>query len=161
MAKILALLSTTLPTETMSEFSKILCTSCATLIGGIIIFVVGRTVEKFIIEPIQEYKKTLGSITYNLIYYANIYSNINSVSNEDKVEVSRAIRKLASELSAKTHQIAFYKTFSKLKVIPNYNNSMDAVGILIGFSNSLWNSEYSDINNRREKIEQLLKIKTQ
>ena len=160
MTKTLILVSTTLPAETMTEFSKILWTSCATLIGGIIIFVTGRTIEKFILEPLQEYKKTLSSISYNLIYYSNIYSNVKSVSDENKVEVSLTLRKLASELSAKTHQIVFYKIFTWLKVIPNYNNSIEAVGTLIGFSNSLWNSELHEINDRREKIEQLLKIKS-
>ena len=145
--------------QPMTDTSKIIWTALATLIGGIIIYVVGRAVEKFVLEPLQDYRKTLANISDTLIYYANVYSNTTVASKEDKEETSKAIRKLASDLSAKSHQIVFYKFFAKTKWIPSYNNSMDAVGKLIGFSNSLWNSNFKEINDRLKKIEQLLNIK--
>lgn len=144
----------------MTDISKIFWTSFATLIGGIIIYVIGRIIEKFVLEPLQEYKKTLANISDTLIFYANVYSNLKVSSDEDKNEASRALRKLASDLSAKTHQITFYKFFTKVGVVPSYKNSIDASSTLIGFSNSLWHSDLNEIQERRKKIEQLLKIKT-
>ena len=151
--------SQSIPSQ-MSDTSKILWTAIATLIGGIIIYVIGRAIEKMILEPLQEYRKTLANISDTLIYYANIYSNISVASKEDKEETSKALRKLASDLSAKTHLIVFYKHFSKLGWIPTYNKSMDAVATLIGFSNSLWHSDFKEIDERRKRIENLLNIKT-
>jgi hypothetical protein len=145
----------------MSDTLKIIWTALATLIGGIIIYVIGRTIEKFVLEPIQEYRKTLANISDTFIFYANVYSNTSVSSLEDKTATSKAIRKLASDLAAKTHQITFYKFFFKLKVIPSYNNSMDAVSTLIGFSNSMWHSTFDEIDARRQRIETLLKIRTQ
>lgn len=155
-------LSSNSPTtiQPMSDTSKILWTALATLIGGIIIYVVGRAVEKFILEPLQDYRKTLANISDTLIFYANVYSNTTVASKEDKEAASKALRKLASDLSAKTHQIVLFRFFCKIGWIPSYNNSMDAVGTLVGFSNSLWHSSFEEINNRRKKIELLLKIKT-
>jgi hypothetical protein len=145
--------------QPMTDTEKIIWTALTTLIGGIIIYVVGRAVEKFILDPLQEYRKTLANISDTLIYYANIYSNT-TVSSKDKIdETSKALRKLASELSAKTHQIVFYRFFSKIGWIPSYNNSMDAVSTIIGFSNSLWHSDFKEIDDKCKKVEQLLNIK--
>jgi hypothetical protein len=146
--------------QPMTDTEKIIWTALATLIGGIIIYVVGRAVEKFVLEPLHDYRKTLAKISDTLIYYANVYSNTTVSSKEDKEETSKALRKLASDLSAKTHQIVFYRFFFKIGWIPSYNNSMDAVATLIGFSNSLWQSNFQEIDERRKKVEQLLNIKT-
>lgn len=146
------------PVKSMTDTSKIIWTALATLIGGIIIYVVGRSVEKFVLEPLQDYRKTVANISDTLIYYANIYSNANVANKEAKEEASKALRKLASELSAKTHQVVFYKIIAKIKWIPTYKNSMDAVGTLIGFSNSIWHSNFEEIEGRRKKVEKLLNI---
>src|SRR5687768_13838110 len=55
----------------MSEELKIILTSSFTILGGIIIFVVGQVVAKFIIEPLYEQSKLIGEIANSLIYYAN------------------------------------------------------------------------------------------
>jgi hypothetical protein len=143
----------------MSDTSKILWTAIATLIGGIIIYVIGRAIEKFVLEPLQEYKKTLANISDTLIFHANTYSNPSVSSPEDKLAASRAIRKLSSELNSKTHQIVFYKIFERMKVIPSYNNSMDAASTLMGFSNSVHRADFNEIERRSKRLEELLKIK--
>jgi hypothetical protein len=55
----------------MSETLKIVLTSSFTILGGIIVFVVGQVVTKFIIEPLYEQSKLIGEIANSLIYYAN------------------------------------------------------------------------------------------
>jgi len=145
--------------QQMSDLSKIIWTAIATLIGGILIYVSGRIIEKFVLEPLQEYRKTLASISDTLIFYADIYGNTQVASKENKIETSKALRKHASELSSKTNQIAFYKFFVWCKVVPRYDDSIEAVSTLIGLSNSMWHSDIGEIIKRREKIETLLKIK--
>lgn len=144
----------------MTESTKIVITACTTLIGGVLIYVSGRVIEKFFIEPVHEYKKTIGNIADNLIYYANIYSNPSVASNESKNETSNALRRLAAELTSRTHSIPFYTIFSAIKVIPKYSNSISASSSLIGLSNSLNETDFNFINEKRSKIEKCLNIKT-
>lgn len=144
----------------MSDIERIFWTTFATLIGGVIIYVIGRTIEKFVLEPLQEYRKTRANINDILIFYANIYSNTDDSLKVDKEEASKALRKLSADLFVKTQQIPFYNFFVKINVISSYKNSLDAASELMGFSNSLWQTDFNQIENRRKKIETLLHIKT-
>lgn len=53
------------------DILNILFTSSFTILGGIIVFVVGQVVSKFIIEPFYEQSKLIGEIASSIIYYAN------------------------------------------------------------------------------------------
>ncbi|MEH2381888.1 MAG: hypothetical protein V7K27_23855 [Nostoc sp.] len=44
-----------------------------TIISGVFVFILGQLALKLIIEPIQEFRKTLADIAFALIEYANIY----------------------------------------------------------------------------------------
>ncbi|MFN6188908.1 MAG: hypothetical protein ACK460_22975, partial [Microcystis sp.] len=59
----------------MSELFKIILTSSLTVIGGIIVLVVGQIITKFFIEPIHEQAKAIGEIAYSLTMYSNVYGN--------------------------------------------------------------------------------------
>ena len=144
----------------MTDLDKILLTSLTTIIGGVFVFTIGRILEKFVIEPLHDYKKTIGNITDNLIFYANIYSNPTVSSKEEKDEASKTFRKLASELTVKTYAISFPKIFSAIKIIPNHTNLINATTSLIGLSNALYNSDYKNINATTEKIKKYLGIWT-
>ena len=53
----------------MSETLKIVLTSSRTILGGIVVFVVGQVITKFVIEPMHERSKLIGEIANSLIYY--------------------------------------------------------------------------------------------
>lgn len=44
----------------MDDLTKILLTSSLTVLGGVLVFVTGQLIVKFLIEPIHELKKIIG-----------------------------------------------------------------------------------------------------
>lgn len=142
-----------------SKKTKAYWTTITTLIGGILIYVIGRVIEKFLLEPLQEYKKTISSVINQLIYHADIYSNASVISVDLRKETSKSIRKLASRLYSKTYQVNCYWFFNKIGVIPSHENSTKAASSLIGLSNSIMSNNEKTIEEFREEIMSLLNIK--
>jgi len=151
-------------------------TSSLTVVGGLIIFFISQLILKYIIEPLSDYRKLRSQISIQLIYYANIYSNLYEYneenSNNEKLvkrleEVSDTFRRLASELIGVSNIIPAHLFFSVLGILPNRKKIMKASSSLIGLSNSLWkygnNTEDRPIEynmQRRNEIIQLLNIKS-
>ncbi len=128
-------------------------TFITTIGGGFILFILSQLVLKTIIEPVQEYKKTVGKIIHALILYANIYSNPvglseqnlnNEALRKERNSVSLELRKLAGELIASIHVIPFYGIISNVSLLPQLQSIMEARGCLIGLSNSLWKTDADD-----------------
>ncbi len=145
----------------MTDLEKILYTSIGTIIGGIIIYVFGQWISKFIIEPIQEQKRAIGRLIDFLIYYANVYSNPRKIEPGDAVpklseQAAVDLRKVASELMARTLAIPCYRflaiirlTIPKKKIIIAHRN-------LIGISNSIFSGDRKENKISREKIAEAL-----
>lgn len=130
-----------------------------TIISAVMIFVLGQISLKLIIEPIQELKKEISEILNAMVFYADRISNPNSNSQDVIDEVSKILRKHASNLEAKSSIIPFYRIFEIFRVLPNKQNISEAKSHLIGLSNSLSNSENnSGINNstKNNDIKRLL-----
>ena len=45
------------------------------VLSGTLVFVFGQILQKFFLEPIKDYKKTIGRIDNKLKFYANILTN--------------------------------------------------------------------------------------
>jgi len=143
----------------------ILFTPIATIIGGIIIFVTGQIILKFVIDPILELNRLRGEIAHSLIYYANIYSNTSPIYTdltEDarfRNEVQENFRKLGSQLCPKASIIPWFNIWELLRIVPKFQDVMEATSQLIGLSNSVHDVNVNFNRSRREKIQTLLKIK--
>lgn len=145
----------------MTELQKIVLTSSLTILGGISVFVVGQIVSKFLIEPIHEQSKIIGKIADSLIFYANLYSNPGSnIPREESDEASRTIRQQASQLMAKSHAVRWYRLWQFFRVVPRYDDIVEASKNLIGLSNSFRHGEAIQNDKRRREIERLLGIRT-
>ena len=144
----------------MSELFKIVLTSCLTVLGGILVFVVGRIIEKFSIEPIHEQLRLTGEIADSLIFYANLYSSPGIGKPEKMDEASKVLRQQASQLMAKTHAIPWYKLWQFLRIVPKHADVIEASKDLKGLSNSIHQGDPMVNHNRRKKIEKRLCIKT-
>lgn len=74
--------------------SDIFVTSGLTILGGILIFVGGQILTKFIVEPFYEQSKLIGEIANSLIYYANVgagvepyyFQQLQALSKRDDLE---------------------------------------------------------------------------
>jgi len=121
----------------MSELFRIVLTSAFTILGGIFVLVVGQIVIKFFIEPIHEQSNIVGEIAESLVYYARQYSNPGSGKPEEMYEAAKVFRQLASRLIARTHAIRWYKFWQSRRIVPQWDDVIEASRNLTGLSNSI------------------------
>lgn len=127
-----------------------------TIISAVMIFVLGQISLKLIIEPIQELKKEISEILNAMVFYADRISNPNDVIDE----VSKILRKHASNLEAKSSIIPFYRIFEIFRVLPTKQNISEAKSHLVGLSNSLSNSGNNNGMNNSEKNDNIKRLLT-
>jgi len=146
------------------ELFKIFLTSGLTITGGVLIFVLGQMILKFVIEPIHEFNKLKGEIAYSLVFYANVYMNVPlsytdlSEDRQDRDKAQQVFRGLASQLCPRARIIPWLKIWESLKFVPKYKNIIEATKDLIGLSNSIHEVTTNVNRMRRERIEAHLNI---
>lgn len=143
----------------------IILTALSTIIGGVLIFVGGQLVAKFIIEPVYERAKLIGEIADSLIYYANLYMNPNNSPiqpfDPDKGlrdEAEKIFRRQASQLMARTHAIPCYGLVEGLRGI-RARDIEQAYKELIGLANSVHQGNLEHNRARKNNIIRLLKLR--
>jgi hypothetical protein len=170
----------------MNDVERIIWSSATTILGGMLLFVFGQWVLKFLIEPLQEQGRTIADVAKAMVFYSNTtsalrdsyYANIASLqASEDPmrdyliernkklidletdriVKASDELRRLACDLLSRTNAIPLYGLFGRLLGRPNLHSVSEAARQLIGFSNSL--SSSSDHNDRIASIVVNLKLR--
>lgn len=106
-----------------------------TVLSGTLVFVFGQILQKFILEPFQEYKKTIGRIDNRLKFYSNILTNA-GFNKEVIVEVTDAMRNLSCDLEANYKQIPLNQLFVNLKLLEPKKDMVVAAQGLIFLSNA-------------------------
>ena len=144
----------------MPELTKILLTSAVTVLGGIIVLVLGQIATRFVIEPIMEYRKVVGSIADALLYYAHFFADSGPrvVEAQEVKEAAERIRRLAVELTAKTITIPGYRFLGRIGVIRPYDVMLKARRALWGLSNSLMRGDWQRKLNLASEAAKALKI---
>jgi hypothetical protein len=56
----------------MSDIEKIVVTAAFTLLGGVIVYVVGQFLSKAFIDPLQNLRKTIGETRFNLTFHVGV-----------------------------------------------------------------------------------------
>ncbi len=142
----------------MDDLAKILLTSSLTIFGAVLIFVVGQLLGKFVIEPVQDLKRLLGEIRFELIFHAQaIFTPAGDKASED--EAQKILRKAACTLRSRIEVIPCYHWWSIIShgFLPHKENALEASKLLMGLSNSVHQPNRSDKNVARvEKIDRLL-----
>lgn len=149
----------------MSDLEKILWTTASTLFGGVVLFVTGQLLSKFLIEPIQELKKTIGEVRFNLAYYAPI---IHTPVSRDKARSDKAydaIMKNSCDLLTKADAIPFYRSLPRQFVLPIEHIDRAAVDLralttFLHETGEQADSHIDKINKLTERIEQQLELRT-
>jgi len=138
-------------------FNSIL-TASLTIIGGVIIFVAGQIIVRFVIQPIEELKKTIGEVADLLIYYANWYSGGPWLpEKQDIAETAKsALRQKASQLRGRANVVPCYAIFSRLSLLPTRGNIIKASDCMIGIVNSLDGTHGRENKGRRKEIVEAL-----
>lgn len=133
-----------------------LTTCLITIISGVVVFIIGQYLFSMWIQPLQEYKKIRSKIAFCLTYYAQYYSNVKIVSDQDSEYNlgSDDIRKLASELRGFSETISFIH-FG----IPKKEKIFEASKKLIGLSNSFYAAKGCEQVTIQQNLDSAKKIK--
>jgi hypothetical protein len=98
----------------MGEFVKIATTATFTILGGVLVYVIGQLLSKFLIEPAYEFKKSIGEVRFVLAFHAQVIRTPGARTEEGSNKAHEALMKSHSDLLARAHAIPFYDTFAKL-----------------------------------------------
>jgi hypothetical protein len=144
----------------LSDLEKILLT----IIGGVIVFVTGQLISKFLIEPIQELRKAIGEVRFNLAYYSTIIHTPISRDKEQSGKAYDAITKNWSDLLTKAHAIPLYKFLPRIFVLPQTNIDKAAIHLralatYIHETNEKAESHIEEVNRRVECVEKQLRLR--
>ncbi len=125
---------------------------------GLATFIITQYLNKFVIVPVHELRKTIGDIRYALDFHANIYTNLNIANAEEIKVTSSAIRDLAFRLSANAYAVVLPRLFSMVSLLPNYGNIFVAASELTGLSNARRGTTNEEIDRRVRLIRKSLEL---
>ena len=151
----------------MSELAKILITSGLTILGGVVVYVIGQLLSKFFIEPIYELRKTIGEVRFNLAFHAPTIHTPISRSKETSAKAYEALMKSSCDLIAKLHAIPKYDalasrsrgTLPPRKCVEDAAVGLRALSTYVYEDGTKANESIDAINSRVAKIEKNLALK--
>ena len=130
-----------------------------TIISGVFVFVLGQTILKLVIEPVNEMKQTIGNVAFTLLQYSNAYGNTEVIADAEIVKnIKTEIRSLASNLLRSVSIIPFYPKIRKIFALPTEAEVESSITGLIALSNSLVIGNPIHIAEREREIFESLKI---
>lgn len=152
----------------MSELEKIAWTAAFTIFGGVLVYVIGQLLSKFLIDPTHELKKVIGQVRFNLAFYAPTIHTPIARTQERSDKAYEALLKSSCELLAKVNAIPFYGLVSRISFgfLPTKKCIRDAAKQLRGLSTYVHetgdkaNSHVDVIGNRVAKIEKCLNLES-
>jgi len=125
-------------------------TSLLTLVGGVILLLVGQFFQKGVMEPFQEMQRTIGEVGAALLVYANVADEV--VREDLQQEARVAFRRLAGELAGKRRALGYYGVFAKLEMLPAKENTVKALRDLVLMSNSVGTGNHDTFDAARDRI---------
>lgn len=135
-------------------------TAGVTILGGVLVLVIGQLVVRLFVEPIHEQAKLRGEIYVSLTLYKNVYGGAKLHGEERVHEASHTLRNQASQLRASLWIIRWYRLWQCLSLVPRRENVIKASTYLIFLSNSMYTPDYAVIEERHRNIEALLNLET-
>jgi len=141
---------------------QIFLTALATVLGGALALALGKIVVRGAIEPALELKRLIGTIAFDLDYYANKFPPVGSPSPDSPTEQEwrNIFRRHACSLREKLNLIVWYRFFRFLFRLPPHNNVAKAAGELMGHSNRQVTPVHPALGGREKDIKELLRIKS-
>lgn len=152
----------------MSELEQIKWTATVTIFGGILVYVTGQLLSKFLIEPTHELKKVIGQVRFNLAFHASTIHTPIARTQERSDKAYEVLLKSSCELLEKVNAIPFYGFVSRISFgfLPTKKCIQDAAVQLRGLSTYMHetgdeaNSHIVVIRNRVAKIEKCLALES-
>lgn len=127
-----------------------------TIIGGAITFSLGQFIMKACLEPALTLKRQIGTIAYDLDFYANAMYGENSRGDEAR----EIFRRHACRLRESINTIIWYRFLEHILNLPSASNIYEASSSLIGHSNCPREPRPDMHKPRSSDIKRLLRIVT-
>jgi hypothetical protein len=138
--------------------------AAATAFFAIVVFVIGQMVQRLVIEPIQDQRRTIGEITFALLMYDNVshVAKRNAdghtvVDIDEPVTVIKTLRGLGAKLQQSLRVIPMYSVFERLRMVVPRSRIDTATKGLTGWSNSIYSG---DPEPHKSAIIRSLRIRT-
>lgn len=137
----------------MTEFLRIALTACVTILGGVIVYVIGQLLSKFFIEPSLELRKAIGEVRFNLALHAGVIHTPIARNPERSRSASEALVRSSCDLLTRVNAIPFYGCLSRCSrgFLPHKRDIADAAKHLRGLSTYLGETG-AEANNSIETI---------
>ena len=129
------------------------------VLSGTLVFVFGQILQKFFLEPIKDYTKTIGRIDNKLKFYANILTNT-GFNQKMLVEITDIMRTLSCDIESDFKQIPLTGFLSRIDLIEEKKEVAEVAQGLIFLSNAGGRSDdrIEKCDDRINKIRKILKI---
>ena len=147
----------------MSDVGKIVLGA----FGAMGVYVIGQLLSKFFIEPLQDLRKAVGEVRFNLAFHASTIHTPIGRSKETSDAAYEALMKSSCELIAKIHVVPIFELtrYLALGVLPERKSIERAAVQLRGLSTYVHETgdkaveSLEVIRKRVELIERLLLLK--
>jgi hypothetical protein len=142
------------------ELARIVLTACLTLAGGVVLLVVAQIFTRFVVDPLLDFRRVLGEVSYTLILNAQFLFNANTTATNPKFQqATEQCRVLASRLHAFSAAVPLYGFLSRIRLVPCLGYVYDAAKMLIGLSNTNATTAPKITQQRYDSISKLLGIR--
>jgi hypothetical protein len=119
-----------------------LVSAALTVTIGVLVFIAGQGLQHFLLDPVQEQRKTIGEVAFALLMFANV-ADVAAIRAEglpvleliDPTEVIRTLRTLAARLQQSLYVIPAYRFLAVLHVVPRQPRILKAMASLVAWSN--------------------------
>ncbi|MEC9407410.1 MAG: hypothetical protein VX549_09045 [Pseudomonadota bacterium] len=106
-----------------------------TIISGVLVFVIGQTILKLVVEPIHALKRTFGDISHGLRVSAPFLYRPNDLPDEIARTVQSELLSLSGKLSAALMLVPGYSFWRRVFFLPGKAEVNEAASGLITMSN--------------------------
>lgn len=106
-----------------------------TILSGVLVFVIGQTILKLVVEPIHGLKKTFGEISHGLRVNAPFIYRPNDLPEELAKSVQSDLLSLSGRLSSALMLVPAYSFWGCVFRLPTKSQVNKASGTLITMSN--------------------------
>ena len=125
----------------------------------LIIFCISQFIQKFVIEPVQELKKTISEIGFRLDYYTDAYPSTPDLNDENQrkevLDIFNGLRESSCRLYSDARAILCYDLFEAMRWIPTRSELEKAKSNLMYVSNTKFMTDRHERWERRQQINEV------
>ncbi|RKE24357.1 hypothetical protein B0G76_8240 [Paraburkholderia sp. BL23I1N1] len=124
-----------------------LATSVITIVGGVIVYVIGQLVSKILIEPVHELKQAVGEVRFNLAFHAATILTPAARNEERSQKAYEALMRSSCDLLARAEAIRCFPVASMFFSLPSQESIRIAAKQIRGLSTYVHGSQSTETDS--------------